>query len=145
MESLFEHGYVALGWPNLGDLGQLPPNREAFRHAVADAYGPSASTQTIATVTGILYRFVHVMRIGDIVVSPAPLTHQVRIGRVNGQYRHDPSIYTDYPALRPIEWLASVPRSELSNEARASLRGRMSCYRAQTGADDFRRVAREAS
>ncbi len=38
-DKLFKQGYVALGWPQLGDLGALAADRETFKQQYRAVYG----------------------------------------------------------------------------------------------------------
>lgn len=137
-------GCVAIGWPESGDLGQLRADRVAFAERVKEIYGNNAPKQQITAITGIMFRFVHEIQIGDVVVSTVPSEAAVRIGQIEGHYFYDTTTSPDYPGLRRVRWLATVPRASLSDAGRRSLKGRMSCYAARVGADEFRRIAGDA-
>lgn len=86
-ESIQQLGYIALGWPQLGDIGQLPAGRDAFRCHFQEHHGYNASERGISAATGMLFRFVHEMKRGDLVVTPSPAGGIVRIGGVASEYR----------------------------------------------------------
>jgi predicted Mrr-cat superfamily restriction endonuclease len=54
----------------MGDLAPLEPNREAFKARVAEVY-PEAKLGAIPNNAGQLFRFVHEMAVGDLVVYPS--------------------------------------------------------------------------
>ena len=63
-DSLFlKQNFVALGWPDVGDLGAIKADREAFKAKVAEAY-PDKKPGAIANNAGQLFRFVHEMKVG---------------------------------------------------------------------------------
>jgi len=68
-----EKGFIAIGWDKLGDLSKLQPSREAFKAALSSAY-PDKKAGAIPVDAGILYRFVHEMSKGDLVVYPSKPT-----------------------------------------------------------------------
>lgn len=136
-ENLQRQGYVAIGWPDIGDLSDLPEDRAAYRERFRERYGESASTSAIGASVGMLFRFVHVLHLGDLIVSPSPLGRFVRIGRVTGLYEYLPSLLDQYPNVRRVEWLAEVPREQLGDEARRSLRARRSLFRILAGEAEF--------
>src|SRR3712207_3763537 len=102
-DNLFKQGYVAIGWHQAGDLATLPPHREAFKQHFAQTY-PDAKPGAIPTSGGQLYRFVHEMRVGDVVVYRSKTDRQVHLGRVTGPYKYDPALSHGYPSLRPATW-----------------------------------------
>src|SRR5438270_829363 len=77
---------VALGWAHCGDLGTLPADREAFKAKIAEAY-PHFKPGAIPTSGGQLYRFVHEMKEGDLVVYPSKRDRHVYMGRIAGPYQ----------------------------------------------------------
>ncbi len=85
-DSLFlKHNMIALGWDKMGDLATLPSDREAFKVRVAKVYidhKPGA----VPNLAGQMFRFVHEMHTGDLVVYPSKSDRQVHIGRVEGLY-----------------------------------------------------------
>jgi restriction system protein len=115
--------------------------RGDFRERFRDLHGYGASARGVGAAAGMLFRFVHEMKIGDIVVSPSPLGNLIRVGRVAGDYAHDPTIWIDYPTLRSVEWVAKIDRGDLTDAARSSLRAQRSLFRVQAGAEEFRRIA----
>jgi len=81
-DNLFrKRNLLALGWEEMGDLSKLPKDREAFKAAVVKAY-PDAQPGAIPVYTGVLYRFVHDMQVGAVVVYPSRPDRQVNLGRV---------------------------------------------------------------
>ena len=67
-----EGGYVAIGWPAMGDLKRIPPSRDAFKAVLAKAY-PDKKPGAIPVDAGTMYKFVHEIKAGDIVVYPSSL------------------------------------------------------------------------
>jgi restriction system protein len=127
---------VAVGWDKVGDLGALPPDREAFKSAFAKSY-PTAKTGAIPTSGGQLFRFVHEMKAGDLVAYPSRDRH-IHIGRVIGPYNYDPSLDAGYPNLRPVEWLRTVPRTSFSQGALYEMGASLSLFQIKTYVDEYR-------
>ena len=142
MDALFKQGYIALGWPEMGNLDDLPNDRGAFRERVRSVSQGKVSPATVGAVAGMLFRFVHEMRTGDLVVYHSRGDGRIHIGRVIGPYIHDPNTNQDYPALRRVEWLAARPKSDFSDEARRTLKARSSLSRVRTGVHEFRAATR---
>lgn len=137
-DSLFlRKNTVALGWMKMGDLAPLEPNREAFKARVAEVY-PEAKPGAIPNNAGQLFRFVHEMAVGDLVVYPSKRDRQVHIGRVEGEYQYDPKTEPGYPHRRAVKWLKHVPRTRFSQGALYEIGSAMSFFLVKNYADEFR-------
>jgi restriction system protein len=137
-DSLFlKQGYVAIGWQQLGDLRAIPPDRDAFKAAVAACY-PQGKPGAYPVYAGQLYRFVYEMKAGDLVVYPSKHDQRVHIGRVDGDYKYDPNLEAGYPHLRAVKWLRSLPRSQFSQGALYEIGSAMSLFQVKNYADEFR-------
>src|SRR5437870_8568851 len=95
---------VAIGWQKMGDLASLKSTREAFKARVAEVY-PEKKPGAIPTSAGQMWRFVHELKSGDILVYPSKRDRQVHIGRVEGAYKYDPGREPGYPHQRAVKWL----------------------------------------
>ena len=147
-ETLFlVYGYIGVGWKDMGDLGGLPDNREDFRAKVAATY-PDEPAGAINNYTGQLYRFVHVLKIGDLIVyrpqTPINGTAYVFLGRVTGPYIYNPFLHEHYANVRRVEWLRSVPISRFSEGALHELGAQMTLFQIATHADEFRAIIAES-
>jgi restriction system protein len=135
--SLFlQKNVVAVGWTAVGDLSVISPNREAFKAAVAKAY-PTAKPGAIPNNAGQLFRFVHEMKQGDLVVYPSKADRTINIGKVTGDYHYDPQ-GSGYPNLRSVQWLKAVPRLKFSQGALYEIGSAMSLFQVKNYADEFR-------
>lgn len=111
-----DKAYVAIGWEELGDLSHLPKDREAFKSKLAATY-PLAKPGAIPVQAGVLYRFVHELNIGDLVIYPSKSDRLVNIGKITGDYFYDGTAQHEYPNRRPVQWLAHLPRDQISQAA----------------------------
>ncbi len=91
---------VGIGWNDLGDLSGLDWEGFKARAAGKMAEGKRGVRQ--------VWRLVHSMRVGDIVLARAGWANIVGIGVVTGEYRFAPEY--DYAHLRPVRWLPIEPR-----------------------------------
>jgi hypothetical protein len=80
---------VRIGWDEMGDLSELEATRDAFKAATAERM-PQIDEASIPNQAGTVYRFVHAMKVGDIVVCPDRRTSTLNIGRVSGPYEFHP-------------------------------------------------------
>ena len=137
-DSVFlKHNYVALGWHLVGELSGLPANREAFKEVVAEAFS-GMNPNTVPGIAGQLFRFVHEMQVGDMVLYPSKKDKLVHIGRVEGDYRYDPSLNENFPHLRSVKWQNSAPRTSFSQGALYEAGSALALFQVKNYADEFR-------
>ena len=127
---------IALGWPNMGDLSQLPGNRESFKAKLIQAY-PETKLGAVPVNAGQLFRFVFEMKPGDTIIFPTKHDRQVHLGRVEGLYQYNPSLDSNYPNMRSVSWLKVVPRISFTQGALYEIGSAMSCFQVKNYADEF--------
>ncbi len=133
-DALFrQHNVIALGWHKVGDLSDLPDDREPFRQRLRDAY-PDMKKGAIPVVAGELYRFIHEAKVGDVVLYPCKSDRQIHIGRVTGEYQYQAE---GYPHRRAVEWVRAVPRSDFSQGALYEIGSALSFFQVRNFADEF--------
>jgi len=111
-----DEGFVGIGWPQLGDLQKIPANREAFKAAIKVAH-PDTKPGSIPVQAGVLFRFLHEVRPGDLIVYPSKVDRMVNLGEVSGPYEYKPSKNAAYPNILPVRWLKHLPREDFSQDA----------------------------
>jgi restriction system protein len=137
-DSLFlNKNCVALGWHEMGDLGKLPADREAFKAKVATTF-PRIKPAAIPNNAGQLFRFVHEMKTGDLVAYPSKADRQIHIGRVTAPYQYAPQLESSYPNLRPVTWLRAIPRTSFTQGALYEIGSALSFFQLKNYADEFR-------
>lgn len=108
-------GQVAVGWPDAGDLSDLPNDRDSFKARLRESF-PDRSDAWIANAAGQLLRFRHVMQTGDLIVYSRKVDRTINIGRIVGDYRYEPGIWGRYPNRRSVDWLRiELPRDGFSS------------------------------
>lgn len=127
---------IALGWPDAGNLKSLAPDREAFKAKIAQSY-PASKPGAIPNNAGQLFRFVHEMKVGDFVAYPSKQDRRIHLGRVTGDYKHDPAKSAVYPNARAVEWLRDVPRTQFSQGALHEIGSAMSFFQIKNYAEEF--------
>lgn len=133
---LFLHeNVIAVGWKEMGDLSAIAPDREAFRQKYTAAY-PDSKKGSIATSSGMLYRFVHEMQIGDYVVFPSKSDRMVNIGVIDGGYQYA-SEASEYKQQRRVKWVKHLPRTSFSQGALYEIGSFMSLFSVKNYADEF--------
>ena len=134
--TLFLEGHVVgLGWPAMGDLGQLGSNRDAFKTKLAEAY-PKKKPNAIPNNAGQLFRFVHEVKVGDLVSYPSKNDRKVHIGRIDGEYEYRPAVSKAYPHHRKVTWLAHIPRTRFSQGALYEIGSALSFFQIKNYADE---------
>lgn len=134
-----KQNFIAIGWHAMGDLSTLAAEREAFKQRYVQAY-PDAKKGGIATVAGVPYRFLHEMKIGDLVAYPSKQDKHIHIGRVEGEYRYEPSGEDSYPHRRKVKWLKHVPRLDFTQGALYEVGSALSLFQIRNYADELRAV-----
>ena len=136
-DSLFlKGGCIAIGWAKMGDLGSLKADREAFKQKVAEVHA-DIKAGAIPNCAGQLFRFVHEMNAGDLVVYPSKMDKQIHIGRVEGSYVYAPDVDHSYPNQRKVAWLKSFPRTRFTQGALYEIGSAMSFFQVKNFADEF--------
>ncbi len=137
-DTLFlKKNYVAVGWRKLGDLSIIAADRESFKVKLLECY-PESKPGAIPNNAGQLFRFVHGMKEGDIIIYPSKMDRQIHIGRIEGPYKYAPSTEKGYPNMRPVKWLRSLPRTKFSQGALYEVGSALSFFQVKNYADEFR-------
>ena len=131
-----ENNVAALGWMEMGDLEPLSPDREAFKTQLLKAR-PNRKEGYYPVATGQLFRFVHEVKPGDLIVYPSKHDRMVHIGEITGAYRYNPKIEVTYPHHRPVKWLQTFPRTRFSQGALYEIGSAMSFFQVKNFADEF--------
>ena len=114
----FEEGYVAIGWPQLGNYVDLDP--EALRKKYIEVFGnqkPSKTNNAIA----ILLKFRDQIQKGDYIVSYNPSTRFYSLGTDTGELSYDPEVIESLPNSRKVEWMGKISRDTISQKSKNSL------------------------
>lgn len=138
-ELFLKHRVVALGWRGMGNLSRLGRDREAFRARVAEIYS-GEKPGAIPNYTGQLFRFVHEMKVGDIVLYPSKRDRLVHFAIVEGEYRYDPKTEPAFPQHRPVKWVKALPRTRFSQAALYEIGSALSFFQVRNYADEFRQA-----
>lgn len=128
---------VAIGWDQMGDLCALSADREAFKARLTDAY-PEKKAGAIPVDAGQLFRFVHELKPGDLVVYPSKADRLIHVCVVEGDYKYDPGLDKNYPNMRPVRWSTKpLPRTAFTQGALYEIGSAMSFFQVKTYADEF--------
>ncbi len=126
---------IAIGWREIGDLTKIEASREAFKARYIEMM-PDAKKGSIATCSGMLYRFIHEVQVGDYVVFPSKSDRQVNLGIVEGDYRFVEDAH-QYVQQRKVKWLKHLPRTAFSQGALYEIGSALTFFMVKNYADEF--------
>jgi restriction system protein len=136
-DSLFlKKNVIALGWAEAGDLSELKMDRDAFKALISKTF-PQDKPGSIPVSAGQLFRFIHEIKQGDIIVYPSKTDRQIHIGQIEGSYHYAPELDRHYPNTRPVKWLKSLPRTSFTQGALYEIGSALSLFQVKTYADEF--------
>lgn len=136
-DSLFlKNNVIALGWKDMGDVGKLPPNRDAFMKRLLEAL-PGKKKGYYPLASGQVFRFVHEVKVGDLVIYPSKRDRQVHIGEITGSFHYDSNTEPGYPQHRPVKWLKTFPRTKFSQGALYEIGAAMSFFQVKNYAHEY--------
>jgi hypothetical protein len=127
---------ISIAWGELGDLSEIANDRAAFKERAAQAY-PDESVGTTGSWAGVLFRFVHEMKVGDYVVYSRKADKSFSVGRISGDYEYRSAAEWN-PNVRAVEWLRTAePREAFSDRARSEMASMMTLFQPTTTAPEF--------
>lgn len=119
-QTALREGLVAVSWDLFEDLSAFESVAE-----IADALRvihPDESAATITNWAHQLWRFVHAMQVGDLVVMPRKSTPVIAIGRITGDYTYRADEREGLQHSRSVEWLdQAVERAAVKGDLRDSM------------------------
>ncbi|MEO8351929.1 MAG: hypothetical protein ABI680_09370 [Chthoniobacteraceae bacterium] len=128
---------VAIGWSKMSDLSKLPADREAFKAALVAKY-PTTKAGAVPTTAGMLYRFVHEIQVGDLIIYPSKRDRSVHLGTCTGPYHFDSSDTLDYGSRRPVKWETAIPRTQFSQGALNEIGSALSLFQVRNYLEEFK-------
>jgi len=121
-------GNIVVGWPDAGDLTDLPNDRDAFKVRLRESF-PERSEAWVANAAGQLLRFRYVMQVGELVVYSRKADRTINIGRITGDYAFEPEAWERYPNRRTVEWLKTeIPRERFTSGCLYEIGSALSVY-----------------
>ncbi|MDE7299648.1 MAG: restriction endonuclease, partial [Lachnospiraceae bacterium] len=91
---------------------------------------------SVPTSSGMLYRFIHEVQIGDYVVFPSKSNRMINIGIVEGEYQYVDSAQ-QYVQQRAVKWVKHIPRTAFSQGALYEVGSAMSLFAVKKYADEY--------
>jgi len=125
---------IALGWKEFGDLSEIEGNREAFKEHYAKVY-PNAKKGQIPTSSGMLFRFMNEVQVGDYIVFPSKIDRKINIGIIESGYYYEDD--GEYVNRRKVKWIKHLPRTAFSQGALYEVGSAMSFFSLKNYADEY--------
>jgi len=136
-DSIFlKENQVALSWDKMDDLSSLSATRDAFKEQLFQAY-PGRKPGYYPIAGGQMFRFVHEMREGDLVIYPSKRDKRVHVGKVVGPYEHVIRKSQGYTHRRPVKWLKGFSRTKFSQGALYEIGSALTFFQVRNYADEF--------
>ncbi len=137
-DSVFlKNNQIAVGSVEMGpEAKELPAARAAFKEAFARA-NPQARPSSIPVCAGQLFRFVHELSIGDLIIYPRKCDRTLRWGEVVGPYVYDTDLNADFAHRRGVRWLEQRSRDSFSQGALYEIGSVLTLFEVKTFADEF--------
>lgn len=114
-QRMLDHGCVAVGWEELGDLSGIR-DRESLDALYRSTY-PDAPEGRVPNHVGQLIRFAHQTSQGDLVVVPLKTSATIAIGEITGEYQFRDDLGHDMAHTLPVKWLRTeLPRGTVDQD-----------------------------
>lgn len=127
---------VALGWEQMGNLLALKPTRDAFKERLLETL-PNHKPGYYPMAAGQLFRFVHEMQDGDLIIYPSKRDRRVHLGEIIGAYQYVEKSADGYPHRRGVRWLKDFPRTKFSQGALYEIGSAMSFFQVKNYAEEY--------
>jgi len=115
-----EKNFVTIGWNELPDLSSVVSKNELKR--LYKKLYPDAKKRSMANEVGQIWRFLKLIKVGDLVTLPSKLQSTIAIGRIEGlyEYRRDLGDYIRH--IRKVKWIKTdIPRTDFEQDLLYSL------------------------
>ena len=116
-----EQGIAALGFDDLGDIGEYGSKEDVHRALIDGGYGQNPSNTSLA-----LWQFANEIGVGDLIISKKGRSGILGWGKVTGDYAHDPE-RPEYRNVRSVEWTPCRKPIELPQE-RGTVTKTLTCF-----------------
>ncbi len=138
-----DNGYVAIGWSELGDIRQLPADRQSIKELLVAAR-PHAKPGAIPGWAGILYRFVHELKAGDHIIYPSKVDRMINIGIATDRRDYVESNGGNHPNRLSVKWIGHFPRDQFSQSALYECGSALTFFKIKSNRNEFLAAINEA-
>lgn len=115
-QKFLEEGRIYLTWKQLNnDLSELADRQELL--ALLEDIYPDEKLKRLQNHSSQIWPFARLMQIGDWVVLPSKMQPVVYVGRITGDYVHNPEGPHPFYHWRAVEWFGQeIPRSHFGQD-----------------------------
>lgn len=121
-DDFIKHDIVAIGW-QVKDLKSV--NSKLSLQKIYRKVYPKDSKQTISINVGQLWTFAKEIEVGDVILTPNPLTRTIYLGKMKSEYKYNTKslgdLYQSYRHRRKIVWEKEVSRDLFSQDMKNSI------------------------
>tara|TARA_Y100000589_G_scaffold325729_1_gene364176 strand:- start:4067 stop:5116 length:1050 start_codon:yes stop_codon:yes gene_type:complete len=115
-QKFLDEGRVYLTWDGLNKNLSLLDSRSALVELLEETY-PNEKLKRLQNHSSQIWPFAKVMQVGDWVVLPSKKQPVVYVGRITGDYHHNPDGPDPYYHWRRVEWFGQeIPRSHFGQD-----------------------------
>lgn len=122
-ETFKRGGFVAVGWFGKDSKSKFDLSKATSRQYVKEMLQkdtPNSSNRSIGLATGMNYRFVNEMKIGDKVISPT-YNNKVMLGTISGDCYMEKNDGFDAFLRRKVVWSDNIDKDLLSDDIKQKL------------------------
>ena len=99
-EEFYEHGIMAIGWGEIGDLSQFT-DRNQIKVKMKETYDPDRPYKNDSLAT---WQFAKEIKVGDVIFVKKGMHQIIGRGTVESGYIYDPSQSDGYNNVRKVKW-----------------------------------------
>jgi restriction system protein len=118
------------------DMSEKPASRDAFKEAFA-ALVLRVRPESIPSLAGQLFRFVHDVKIGDSVIYPRKSDRTLHWGEITGPYVFSSLEGETFAHRRSVQWKAKLRRDQFSPGALYELGATLSLFEVKSFAEEI--------
>lgn len=113
-------GYIAIGWPAIGDMKLYKDNYSDYIEKFRMIY-PNANERKLKTEANMVWNFSFKMNEGDWVISPSSASGYLLVGKLKGDYIANfhgrkslpvSNVRRDFMHLRKVKWLYVISEKD---------------------------------
>jgi predicted Mrr-cat superfamily restriction endonuclease len=113
-------GYIAIGWPAVGDMRLYTDNYADYVEKFRIVYqNQKKDERVLKTKANMLWNFSFKMKEGDWIISPSSTAKFLLAGKIQGEYipkfhenKSLPKGRVDFVHLRKVKWLYAVAQKD---------------------------------
>lgn len=110
---ILENNVFAVKWNELGDLSKIK-SKDELKELYQKIYTNTSKNRMISHISQI-WRFVHEIKIGDLVSITLKTKNSIMFGIVEGEYKYQ-KLSENVNHTRKAKWIKEIPRTEIDQD-----------------------------